>query len=97
MVDRAAIGYVALQLLSSSSAADVEGSTHPTLRGVLARFPGAHDTTRWGCPVASGTRQSRSCGLKEPEGALRVAGVVSVGGCDVVVSVKAEQADREAA
>jgi hypothetical protein len=35
--------------------------------------------------------------LKESEGALRVAGVVSVGGGDVVVSVEAEHADREAA
>lgn len=45
----------------------------------------------------SGTRQSRSCGLKKREGSLWVAGVVSVGCGDVVVAVEAEQADREAA
>ena len=51
------------------------------------------------CMLASsaGTRQSRSCGLKQRERALRVAGVVAVGGGDVGVAVDAEQADGQAA
>jgi len=37
----------------------------------------------------AGTRQSRSCGLKQRQRALRVAGVVTVGGGDVGVAVHA--------
>jgi len=44
-----------------------------------------------------GTRQSRSRVLKQGECSVWVAGVVSVGGGDVVVAVQAEQADRQAA
>jgi len=50
-----------------------------------------------GCLRTPGTRQSRSCGLEQFEGALSVVGVVSVGGGDVVVSVEAQDADGEAA
>ena len=45
----------------------------------------------------AGIRQSRSCGLKQLERALRVAGVVTVGGGDVGVAVQAQQADGQAA
>ena len=44
-----------------------------------------------------GTRQSRSCGLKQLDRALRVAGVVAVGGGDVRVAVQAQYADGQAA
>jgi hypothetical protein len=44
-----------------------------------------------------GTRQSRSCGLKQLQRPLRVAGVVAVGGGDVDVAVQAQQADGQAA
>jgi hypothetical protein len=44
-----------------------------------------------------GTRQSRSYGLKQLERALRVAGVVAVGGGDVRVAIDAQQADGQAA
>ena len=50
---------------------------------VLARYPG--------------TRQSRSCGLKQLERPLRVAGVVAVGGGDVDVAVQAQEADGQTA
>src|SRR5215475_7636949 len=42
------------------------------------------------------TRQSRLCGLKQPERALRVAGMVAVGGSDVGVAVQAQEADGQA-
>ena len=45
----------------------------------------------------AGIRQSRSCGLKQLERALRVAGVVAVGGGDAGVAVQAQQADGQAA
>ncbi len=49
-------------------------------------------------PVSDpGTPQSRSCGLEQLECPLRVAGVVPVGGSDVVVSVQVQEADGEAA
>ena len=47
--------------------------------------------------TAPGTRQSRSCGLKQLERPLRVAGVVAVGGGDVDVSVQAQKADGQTA
>ena len=45
----------------------------------------------------AGTRQSRSCGLKQLERPLRVAGVVAVGGGDVDVAVQAQEADGQTA
>jgi hypothetical protein len=38
--------------------------------------------------VDAGIRQSRSCGLKQLKRALRVAGVVAVGGGDIGVAVQ---------
>jgi hypothetical protein len=43
------------------------------------------------------TRQSRSCGLKQLKRALRVSGVVAVGGGDVGMPGQAQQADGQAA
>jgi Transposase, Mutator family len=45
----------------------------------------------------SGTRQSRSCGLKQLQRPLRIAGVVAVGSGDVDVAVQAQQADGQVA
>jgi hypothetical protein len=50
-----------------------------------------------GLARAAWTRQSPSCGLNELERALRVAGVVTVGGGDVGVVAQAQEADGEAA
>lgn len=46
---------------------------------------------------APGTRQSRSCGLEQGEGAEGISGVVAVGGGDVAVAVEPDQTDRQAA
>jgi hypothetical protein len=51
---------------------------------------------RWKTLQNAGTRQSRSCGLKQPERALRVSGVMAVGGGDVGMPVQAQQADGQA-
>jgi hypothetical protein len=44
-----------------------------------------------------GTRQSRSCGLKQLQRPLRITGVVAVGSGDVDVAVQAQQADGQVA
>ena len=45
----------------------------------------------------AGTRQSRSCGLKQLKRPLRIAGVVAVGSGDVDVAVQAQKADGQTA
>jgi hypothetical protein len=67
------------------------------LAGRACREPEASELTRFPKGFATGTRQSRSCSLSELEPALRVAGVVAVGGGDVAVAVQAQEADGEAA
>ena len=48
-------------------------------------------------PPDPGTRQSRSCGLKQLKRPLRIAGVVAVGSGDVDVAVQAQKADGQTA
>ena len=56
-----------------------------TLSGDLAWISDPVD----GSLLDAGTRQSRSCGLKQLDRALRVAGVVAVGGGDIGMVVQA--------
>ena len=51
----------------------------------------------WLGPQEPGTRQSRSCGLKQLQCPLRIAGVVTVGSGDVDVAVQAQKADGQVA
>jgi tetratricopeptide (TPR) repeat protein len=76
---------------------DTDGAKAAYRRAIASGHTDAAPFAARNLGVLPGIRQSRSCGLKQRECPLRVAGVVAVGGGDVGVAVRAQEADGQAA